>query len=252
MDNVEIKIYSDKDAWLDGRKTHFTSSRINSLMATVKRKMTDIEREAYAYHYPKSKATTIEDETLLSDGAISYILERIQNQLSESKPNFYNFQMQWGEDTEPQAVLAIAKRLGYFVNDSNFIYTSAKGVVNWQYKKIASGTPDIWLRDRNEIVEIKCPNSDTHLNTMLFYTPENFQEKEPIYYDQMQFNMMLTGATLCHFASFDPRFKDESLQLFGIIIKADAERQAKIFNKLLIADEMRNFFLNKLTQKFNQ
>jgi predicted phage-related endonuclease len=57
------------------------------------------------------------------------------------------------------------------------------------------------------LIEIKCPNTATHLDTLL-------SQKVPgKYVTQMQWQMACTGRQWCDFVSFDPRLP-EHLQLF--------------------------------------
>jgi len=56
-------------------------------------------------------------------------------------------------------------------------------------------------------VEIKCPNTATHIDTMM-------TEKVPMKYIlQMQWQMLCTGREWCDFVSYDPRMPEE-MQLF--------------------------------------
>jgi hypothetical protein len=243
---VKMQIFPDKEAWKKHRKTLFTSSRINELMGMCSRKMTAEELEAHKKDNPKSKKTTIEDETILSEGAISYILELIQNELSDPEPDFYDANMEWGNVTEPQAAISLAEYLDMDINSDGFVYTSENGVVFFERPKESGGTPDIILQDLKANGELKCPKGKTHLRYMLFYTAENFQENEPKYYDQMQRNMYLTNSDKCYFVSYDPRFKNKAHQRFVLEIPANRERQQQIQRKVDLAHAYRLELLGRL------
>ncbi|MGA1008739.1 MAG: YqaJ viral recombinase family protein, partial [Sedimenticolaceae bacterium] len=57
------------------------------------------------------------------------------------------------------------------------------------------------------LIEIKCPNSATHIDNLLN------QDVDGKYIKQMQWQMACTGRQWCDFVSFDPRLPD-NLQLF--------------------------------------
>ena len=67
-------------------------------------------------------------------------------------------------------------------------------------------TPD-GLVDDDGMIEVKCPNSNNHL--------DNIMEGKQIglYVPQMQFSMLVTGRAWCDFISYDPR-APEGLKLF--------------------------------------
>lgn len=219
---IDIKrfIFETTEDWKSFRKGLFTSSRINELMAT-----------------PRSK------EKVLSDGAMSYIYDLVSSEIAEPKPDYYSAEMEWGNTQEPQAVLKFAELYGYDVNADNFIYTSVGGFVFFVMDEIAGGTPDIILPDA--IVEIKCPNPDTHLYYLNEVTSENISKEVPKYYDQMQLNMLLTGKSKAYFMSYDPRYKNEKLQYHIVEVMADSERQEKIIEKIKLANEVKTQILKK-------
>jgi len=71
------------------------------------------------------------------------------------------------------------------------------------------------------LVEIKCPNSATHLDTLL-------SKKVPAkYITQMQWQMAVTGRKWCDFVSYDPRFPEQH-QVFVQRIERDDEHIAQL------------------------
>lgn len=66
----------------------------------------------------------------------------------------------------------------------------------------SGATPDgvVWIHNYLGLVEVKCPNSATHL-----FTLEDASIKKE-YLDQMQWQIACTGAEFCDFVSYDPRF----------------------------------------------
>jgi putative phage-type endonuclease len=129
-------------------------------------------------------------------------LERLTGQQAE----FYtNAAMEWGTATEPQARQAYEVYKGVFVDEIGF--------VNHPTIEMSGASPD-GLVGEDGLVEIKCPESKTQMETLL-------NQKVPTkYIPQMQWQMACTGRNWCDFVSFDPRMPD-NLQLFVSRVKRD-------------------------------
>jgi putative phage-type endonuclease len=123
------------------------------------------------------------------------IVERLTGIVAES---YSNAAMQHGTDTEPQARAAYE-----FYTDADVVEV---GFVNHPTLGMAGCSPD-GLVGEFGLVEIKCPNSATHIDTLL---TEVIDGK---YIKQMQFQMACTGRQFCDFVSFDPRLPQE-MQIF--------------------------------------
>ena len=81
--------------------------------------------------------------------------------------------------------------------------------------KRAGASPD-GLVGVDGLLEIKCPNTATHIDTLI-------SEQVPTkYITQMQWQMACTGRQWCDFVSFDPRLPD-GLQLFVKRVDASIE-----------------------------
>lgn len=129
----------------------------------------------------------------------NYAAELIAERLTGcTAPSFTNDAMRWGTETEPQARNAYAKRAGVGVLEVGFV----------DHPEIAmSGASPDGLVDERGLVEIKCPNTATHLDTLLSgLVPSK-------YVTQMQWQLACTGRDWCDFVSFDPRLP-ESMSLF--------------------------------------
>jgi hypothetical protein len=210
---IQRFVFETQEDWLQWRVGMFTSSEVNRLMAE-----------------PTKKAK--EAGKLLSEGAITYILEKLSAQFEAPKPVYFNNEMQWGNDNEPAAALLLCELNVLDPQSDEVIYTSEGGKVLFSDGKLG-GTPDLIFPDA--IAEIKCPNSDTHLYYKAFVNALNFKDELPKYYDQMQANMYLCEREYCQFLSFDPRFKEVSRQSHRIVIKRDQERINQILEKVSIA-----------------
>ena len=136
--------------------------------------------------------------------AAQLICERLTNLPTES---YTNAAMQWGTETEPKA------RQAY----ESHTFTSVVEVAMIPHPTIemAGASPDGTIGD-DGLIEIKCPNTSTHIDTLL-------SQKVPSkYVTQMQWQMACTGRKWCDFVSFDPRMPD-NLQLFIKRVDRDDE-----------------------------
>lgn len=103
---------------------------------------------------------------------------------------FTNAAMQWGTDMEPQAQAAYEFMTGNAVEEVGF--------VDHPTVSMSGASPD-GLVGNDGLVEIKCPNTATHIETLL---GETIPQK---YRTQMLWQIACTGREWCDFASFDPR-----------------------------------------------
>jgi len=123
------------------------------------------------------------------------VCERMTGTQAES---YNNAAMQWGTDQEPLARAAYEAAADVLVDETGFVIhpTIAE----------AGASPDGLVGD-DGLIEIKCPNTSTHIDTLL-------SEKVPSkYLTQMMWQMACTGRKWCDFVSFDPRMP-EGLQIF--------------------------------------
>ena len=106
--------------------------------------------------------------------------------------------MQWGTDQEPLARDAYRHTRPDDVIETGFI----------DHPTIpASGASPDGMVGKEGLVELKCPDTATHIETLL---------GEPIplrYHLQMQWQLACTGREWCDFVSYDPRMP-ERLQLY--------------------------------------
>lgn len=137
------------------------------------------------------------------------IAERLTGTPAES---FSNAAMIHGTETEPEARDAYCFYQGVAVKEVAFV----------PHPKIdqAGCSPD-GLVDEDGLVEIKCPNTATHLETLLG------QAVPAKYETQMQFQMACTGRKFCDFVSYDPRMP-ENMRLFIKRMPRDDKRIAEL------------------------
>lgn len=137
----------------------------------------------------------------------NYMAELVCERLTGQKGDFYqNAAMLWGTNTEPMARAAYEQRTGELVEEVGFVLHSS--IAN------AGCSPD-GLVGEDGLVEIKCPNTATHIDTLLS------KEAPSKYMAQMQWQMACTERKWCDFVSFDPRMP-ENMQFFCIRVHRDA------------------------------
>ena len=154
------------------------------------------------------------------------ICERLTGTVAES---FTNAAMQHGTETEPYA------RLAYEVNQNVLVDQIA--FVPHPTIEMSGASPDGLVGD-DGLLEIKAPNTATHIDTLL---SESVPTK---YFTQMQFQMACTDREWCDFVSFDNRLPEE-LQLFVKRVPRD-----ETYIKLMEAEIIQ--FLAELDDKINK
>lgn len=125
---------------------------------------------------------------------------------------FTNAAMQWGNDKEPEARSAYE-----FMSD---VDVALVGIVRHPSIAGTHASPDGLVGD-DGLVEIKAPNTSTHIETLL---TQKVAEK---YILQMQWQMCCTGRKWCDFVSYDPRMP-ERMRLFVKRIDRDDQAIAKL------------------------
>jgi putative phage-type endonuclease len=148
--------------------------------------------------------------------AAQLVAERLTGNV---EPTFTNAAMQWGTDKEPEAREAYEFLTGVFVDQV--------GMVDHPVIPMTGASPD-GLVGSDGLVEIKCPNTATHIETLL-------SGKVPAKYaTQMAWQMACTGRAWCDFVSFDPRMP-EHIRLFVQRVERDdalvseLEREVTVF-----------------------
>ena len=186
--------------WYAARLGKVTASRVADLMARTKT------------GYGASRA--------------NYMAELLCERLTgEQAERFTSAEMQRGTDLEPQARAAYAFIHGVSVQETGFV----------QHPVISGfgASPDGLVGDVG-LVEIKCPNTATHVDHLLTQTVPGK------YVTQMMAQMACTGRTFCDFVSFDPRLPDE-LQLFVKRVHRDNDAIAEMEREIeTFLDELKD------------
>lgn len=136
----------------------------------------------------------------------NYLAQLICERLTGSREEgFESGAMVWGRETEAQARAAYEFLTDSAVTETGFAL----------HPKIAmfGASPD-GLIGEDGLIEIKCPNTATHIDTLL---SETVPAK---YITQMQVQMACTGRVWCDFVSFDPRLPAD-LQMWVKRVRRD-------------------------------
>jgi putative phage-type endonuclease len=189
------------DQWFAARLGKVTASRVADVMAKTKTGYS-ASRENYM---------------------AQLVVERITGEHAES---YTNASMQWGTDQEPFARAAYEAAKGVLVDEQGFVpHPTIEG---------AGASPDGLIGD-DGLVEIKCPNTSTQIDTLL---TGSIPSK---YVAQMQFQMACTGRKWCDFVSYDPRMPNKG-QLFIRHLERDDEYIANMESEI-------KKFLSELDEK---
>jgi len=161
------------------------------------------------------------------------ICERMTGQKAES---FTNSAMEWGTETEPLARAAYEAHANVLVNEV--------GIIDHPFLPMCAASPDGLISD-DGMLEIKCPNTSTHFDTLLKAAAPSK------YIPQMQWQMACANRLWVDFVSYDPR-APEGLQLFVKRVERDdsyiKELEEEV-HKFLTELEQRIEKLNNLKAK---
>jgi putative phage-type endonuclease len=182
-----LDIVQGTQAWLQARCGLVTASRVADVIAKTKS------------GYSASRATYMGE----------LIAERLTGVPAQG---FTNAAMAWGTATEPLAREAYRAQ--------SFDDVVEVGFVLHPTVMQSGASPDGYV-GADGMIEIKAPNTSTHIETLL---GQKIPEK---YVTQMFWQMACSGRAWCDFVSFDPRLPPE-MQLFIKRLERDDERIAEL------------------------
>lgn len=135
----------------------------------------------------------------------NYMAELVIEVLTDNPTErFTSTAMEWGTENEPVARLEYSLQTGNDVEETGFWVDDGVG---------AGASPDGFI-GKDGLVEIKCPNSATHLETLA-------KRELPYQYKaQVQGQMWITGRKWCDFVSYDPRLP-KNAQMIIIRVERD-------------------------------
>lgn len=127
-------------------------------------------------------------------GKKNYFAELVAERLTgKPTPSFISGPMQHGIDTEPKARVHYVKATEQQITESGFVAHPLLA---------GSGASPDGRIGADGLIEIKCPNMRTHLETLMG------GQITDAYAYQMQWQMACTGAVWCDYVSFDDRFPE--------------------------------------------
>lgn len=162
------------DEWKAARLGHVSASNVAAVMSKTKDGGESATRRTYKIKLVAERMTGLAQET------------------------YKNAAMEWGNEQEPFARMAYESIEGLLVDKTGF----------WKHpsKEWIGVSPDGLVGD-DGLIEIKCPNTTTHLEYL-------WDEVVPTEYrKQIQMQLWVTGRQWCDFVSYDPRLPPKN-QLF--------------------------------------
>jgi putative phage-type endonuclease len=143
------------------------------------------------------------------------VAERLTGIVAEG---FRNAAIDHGNEYEPEARSAYCFRVGVDVEEVGFC---AHPTID-----MSGASPD-GLVGADGLVEIKCPNTATHIETLLGGSVPSKYEL------QMLWQMACTGRKWCDFVSYDPRMP-ETMRLFVRRMNRDDARITEVEEQVLM------------------
>ena len=167
------------EEWFNIRLGRVTASRVHDVLATTK--------------------------TGYSTSRKNYMMELMVERMTKAKQESYtNSYMQHGIDNEPIARAAYENVISGLVHEVGFVMHPAIPMFGC--------SPD-GLVEKDGLVEIKCPNTAQHVDTILYGFPARYQS-------QVQAQMACTERLWCDFVSYDPRMP-KHMRMVRIRVKRD-------------------------------
>lgn len=166
------------EEWKLARCGRATASRFSDILATLKSGGESASRRNYRAELVVERLTGVPVE------------------------GFVSAEMKFGTENEPYARIAL-EATGVIVHQVGFI----------AHPEIMAGASPDGLVNDDGVVEIKVPNTATHIETLL-------KGMTPDHIAQVQGQLWITGRALCLFVSYDPRMP-ERMQLYAQMVKRD-------------------------------
>lgn len=204
MNQPYINIEQGSDEWKVARLGHVTASNMADVMSKGKGSAEAIGRYKYK---------------------VRLVAERLTQTAAES---FSNAAMEWGVEQEQFAAMEYEAATNVLTDKTGF----------WLHPEIKwLGVSPDRLVGHDGLIEVKCPNTTTHLGYL-------FENRIPTdYFKQIQCQLWVTGRQWCDFVSYDPRLPKRN-QLLIVRTERDesliAEMEAETIKFL---DEVENLII---------
>jgi hypothetical protein len=197
----------------------------------------------------------------LSQGAKAYIESKAIEKMTVfiADDFFKSKAIEWGNANELGAIKATEKRFNIKITDTGENQQSIEIIKNW-----VSHTPDgtILLNGKKGRIEVKCPNTKTHVKYLEIKNADDLKKIEFKYYCQTQHYFLDESIKFVIFASHDPRFKqekeegvtgqvlvNEKLKTHTVLIEPNYEFIELMKKKQLVAIRYGEEFMRRLKEK---
>lgn len=182
MQSKPIYVEQGSEEWHQARLGRATASRFGDIMAKIK--------------------------TGEAAQRKNYRAELVAERLTGERVDFFKSSaMVWGTETEPLARLRYSLITGNDAEECGFFAHT---------EMLTGASPDGLIGD-NGTLEIKCPNTATHIETLRKQTVP-YQ-----YYWQVMGQLWITGREWCDFVSFDPRLPDNAQFFMTRVMRDDVK-----------------------------
>ena len=183
----------------------------------------------------------------------TYVNGLIAEMLTGRAKEVSGIALKWGSDHEPEAYEFYTNNYADTLNHKRYV----PALIDFCYAKVENEStfiggdinpflgcsPDgVFYNDTElHLIEIKCPYaSEHHINTLC----RNYIKPE--YQYQMEYQMMITGATSIDFVSYDPRVVDHDNKLAIVPFKSCPDRKKKLIKGIERAVEYMQDVYKKL------
>lgn len=200
---MELKVQQGTDEWLLARVGIATASKFTDIMARTPAPPANYKAEL--------------------------VLERITGKQADG---YKSADMQWGIDNEPTA------RLMYSLHNAE---TDVRECGIFLHPKLNCGASPDGLIGEDGTLEIKCPRTATHIETL------HRQTVPSQYYWQIQGQLWLTGRKWADFVSYDPRLPENASYFCKRVERNEediSKLEAKVKDFLSQVDEEERFIRN--------
>jgi predicted phage-related endonuclease len=181
-------------AWRQQRLGKATASRIGDIIAQARNGSFKASRANYAAELVAERLTGVPYES------------------------YQNAAMRWGTETQAEAEAAYC-----FYRNTSIEHVEG-GFINHPQISMSGASPDA-LVGRVGLLEIKCPNTATHIATL------RGAEIDTDYIAQMQWQMACAGRAWCDWVSYDPRMP-ENMRLFVQRVARNDELIVRLANEV--------------------
>jgi len=165
--------------------------------------------------YRKSKIMATDISVILGNNPWKKKLELWEEKLGLRPPTQLNAAMKRGQDLEPEARKLASDFIG--IDFEPCVYQSDK------FPWLAASLDGISINIKEPyVLEIKCPKEFTHVDATNDIIPG-------YYIDQIQTQLLVTGASICYYFSYRPEYKEKPYAI--IPVHKDPEKQAEIIEK---------------------